>query len=200
MSSGPSKQELDMYWKNSRQYFDELAKHYRETDPEYYNKYIAPYYANPFVSQPEFQTQSSGKQGSTVTGGGSKILTVMIAMILLIVGMGAAVFFLLNKAPETNERSRSVEKETRQTNQPEDQKIEEVSPEETPGIKEPSGEYTKGVEYFEKNEFDLAVKHLNRVSSNDPNYKDAQRLLKIIRVNKESGRDNYRKKPIERVR
>jgi hypothetical protein len=46
MPSGPSKQELEMYWKDSRQYFDELARYYKESDKAYYDEYIAPFYSN----------------------------------------------------------------------------------------------------------------------------------------------------------
>lgn len=202
MSSGPSKQELDMYWKNSRQYFDELAKHYRETDPEYYNKYIAPYYANPFVSQPQFQTQSYGKQGSTAAGGGSKLFSVMIALVLLVAGMGAAAYFIMRSENYSNEHNRQIEKQTEQQKQniepvPE---INKTAPEETPTTIEPSKEYQKGFEYFSKKEFDKAEEHLKKVSPDDPNYKNARKFLQFIRDNKESGRENYRRKPIERVR
>lgn len=196
MSSGPSKQELDMYWKNSRQYFDELAKHYRETDPEYYNKYIAPYYANPFVSQ-----GNSG--GAHVSGsGGSKALSVAVSAALLVAGLSAGIFFFLRTEQPAEDKGRSVKRivEPVQPVQPDAEKKNETAPEETPTTVEPSEEYEKGLEYFSKKEFDKAEEHLKKVSPDDPSYKNAQRLLQLIRFNKESGRDNYRRKPIERVR
>lgn len=198
MSSGPSKQELEMYWKNSRQYFDELANHYRQTDPEYYQKYIAPFYANPFVSQP----QTFGMQQNPGSSGGSKLFSVMIALVLLIAGIGAAAYFMIRSENYSEEQSRSVEKETQQQKQNIDPKpeINKTEPEENPAPVEPSAEYEKGIEYFSKKEFDKAEDHLKKVPADDPNYNNAQRMLKFIRANKESGRDNYRRRPIERVR
>ena len=79
---GPSKEELENYFKNSRQYFDELAKYYLESDREYYDKYIAPFYNNPF--------RRSGTQGS-----GGSMLILAIAM-FLVIAAGAAVFLLVS--------------------------------------------------------------------------------------------------------
>src|SRR5438552_241796 len=59
--AGPTKEELENYWTNSRQYFDELAKYYKESDSEYYNKYIAPFYNNPFRRQSPSNSSGSAK-------------------------------------------------------------------------------------------------------------------------------------------
>lgn len=40
----PSKESLENYFKNNRKYFDSLADNLKDTDPEYYNKSIAPFY------------------------------------------------------------------------------------------------------------------------------------------------------------
>jgi len=41
----PSREELENYFKNNRKYFDELAKNYKITDPDYYKKNIEPFYS-----------------------------------------------------------------------------------------------------------------------------------------------------------
>jgi hypothetical protein len=48
-----TKEELEEYYRNSRQYFDNLAKYYLEIDKEYYNEFIAPIYKNPPVPNVE---------------------------------------------------------------------------------------------------------------------------------------------------
>ena len=50
MITGPSKEQIDQFYKTSRKYFDELAKQYYEKDREFYNKYFAPYYSNPLLA------------------------------------------------------------------------------------------------------------------------------------------------------
>jgi hypothetical protein len=196
MPSGPSKKELDMYWKNSRQYFDELAEHYRQTDPGYYKEYIAPYYANPFVSQ--------GNSGSVqVSGsGGSKTVPVMVSAALLVASLSAGIFFILQTEQAAEDKGGPVERNVEPVKpvQPDAEKKNETVPEETPATIKPSEDYEKGLGYFSNKEFDKAEEHLKKVPADDPNYKNAQRRLQFIRDNKESGRDNYRRKPIERVR
>src|SRR4030095_4585102 len=87
MASGPSKEDLKMYWETSRPYFDELANYYKTADPQYYNEYIAPFYSNLLYSV------ASPKKGSR---GGASIAVVFIAIFgLLIAGIAAALVFLL---------------------------------------------------------------------------------------------------------
>lgn len=50
MESGPSKEQIDNFYRTSRKYFDELARHYYEKDKDFYIKYFAPYYTNPLYS------------------------------------------------------------------------------------------------------------------------------------------------------
>lgn len=99
MSSGPSKEELEMYWKTSRSYFDELAKYYKNSDPAYYNQYIAPFYSNPFIA-------SGGKKST-----GSSAITVITAVVVLFIGIAAAaVFYFLAAENEPPERTPKIEK------------------------------------------------------------------------------------------
>lgn len=84
---GPSKEELKNYFQNNRQYFDELAKYYRELDPKYYEEYITPFYRNPF--------NASGSGGNKK---GCMTLTVSIA--LLIAGLTAGIVFFVMQESE----------------------------------------------------------------------------------------------------
>ena len=83
MATGPSKEELEMYWKSSRQYFDELAKYYKTADPEYYDVYIGPYY--------RFRPAPTGAGGRSA----SPVLTTIISLIILLIGLIAGIFMLL---------------------------------------------------------------------------------------------------------
>src|SRR5690349_21552832 len=107
MASGPSKQELEMYWQNSRQYFDELAAHYKQNDPQYYKEYIEPFCTNPFRGSSQ-TTKSSGSSAKPV-------LVVILAVMILFVGIGAvAVYFFMSKDPgkkQQEEYSKRLEKE-----------------------------------------------------------------------------------------
>jgi hypothetical protein len=101
MPSGPSKEELEMYWKSSRQYFDELANYYKTSDPDYYNQFIAPYYSNPLYAI------------STKKRSGTPLITVIVSIAVLFIGLIAAgVFFLLSveKEPEINYEPQKIEK------------------------------------------------------------------------------------------
>ena len=82
MSSGPTKENLENYWKTSRAYFDELAKYYETADPEYYREFIAPFYSNPLYSV-------SGSKRSPLP-------MVILSVAILFIGLLAAgVFFFL---------------------------------------------------------------------------------------------------------
>jgi cytoskeletal protein RodZ len=99
MSSGPSKEELEMYWKTSRSYFDELAKYYKNSDPAYYNKFIAPYYSNPFIA--------SGNRKSS----GSSAISIIAAVVVLFIGIAAAaIFYFVAAENEPVEKTPKIEK------------------------------------------------------------------------------------------
>ena len=191
MASGPSKEDLEMYWQTSRQYFDELAEHYRKNDPAYYKEFIQPFYSNPFRSAPT--GSSSGKK----SGCGAKSV-LAVSLMLVIAGLAAAVFLLMDGS---DDRATDKKKDSQYNRDsvsdieppPAPDKIqpqEEVSP-------ETSIQYRRGVKLFEQKEYRLAGRYLRNVPESDPNYKDAQRMLKIIEV---MDKKNERKKPIERVR
>ncbi len=190
MASGPSKQELEMYWQSSRQYFYELAEHYKKNDPAYYKEFIQPFYSNPFRAGGE---TSSGKRSGCA---GRSILLSAVMMVIAI--GGAAVFFLINGSDD-----RTVDKK-KDTEYKRDTKEETITTDSV-SITEPPKEidpetsihYRRGVKLFEQKEYRLAGKYLRNVPKSDPNYEDAQRMLKIIET---IDQKNERKKPIERIR
>jgi len=158
---GPSKEELENYWKNSRQYFDELAKYYLESDREYYNKNIAPFYNNPF--------RRSGTQGSG--SGGSKLI-LAVAM-FLVIAAGAAVFLLVSTNSDSDDK-KDVKEETQQSYQ------KRAGATDTVKVKDSNEYYEKGASYFDNEDYENAEKYLKLVPRKDKNYPDAIRKLKKI--------------------
>jgi len=192
MASGPSKQELEMYWQSSRQYFDELAEHYKQNDPEYYKEFILPFYSNPFRT-------GSGSASGKKSGCGARTI-IAIALMLFIAGLGAAIFFLMYEQENSSTDKKKDSEYRRET----ETKQETIITDSISGIApveetdpETSIHYRRGLKLFEQKEYKLAERYLKRVPQNDPNYEDAQRLLKIIDA---LDKQDKRKKPIERFR
>jgi ATP-dependent Zn protease len=88
---GPSKEELKNYFENNRQYFDELAKYYRESDPVYYKENIAPFY-----------------NGLLITSGSKKsakgCLAVAMSIAILIIGLAAGLVFFILQQEESDDK------------------------------------------------------------------------------------------------
>lgn len=159
---GPTKEELANYFKNNRKYFDELAHLYRQTDPDYYNKYIAPFYGTPFTSM-------SSRKSARPT------IAVLAATMSVFI-MGIVLFFMVNQyhsEPGINEED--IDNEVESDN------IESLDS--LDNIKE-LGDYEKGVMYFQLGEYDKAEKYLEKVSERNLNYKDARLKLNEIRKRK----------------
>ncbi len=160
MQQGPSKEELREYWKNSRQYFDELAKSYRESDPKYYEEYIAPFYRNPLYAM-------GGKQGKS----GRSVA--VIAVFILAIGAGA-VFFLMQK--ETSRNKKIIP--------PAPFKGGTESAKDTASTSSES-DYATGVKYFNDENYENAEKYLRRVKYSDKNYSDARKKInEIVKIKK----------------
>lgn len=94
MEAGPSKEQIESYFRTSRKYFDELAKHYYEKDREFYNKYFAPYYNNPLYSS---------RKGIP----NLKARLILMVSLLLLAGVIFSLTYLLQ---ENSERRRVNEK------------------------------------------------------------------------------------------
>ena len=175
---GPSKEELENYFKNSRQYFDELAKYYLESDREYYDKYIAPFYNNPF--------RRSGTQGS-----GGSMLILAIAM-FLVIAAGAAVFLLVSTKSD-----KEVIEETQKSYQKKADATDSIK------VKDTNEYYEKGAAYFDNEDYENAEKYLKLVPRKDKNYSDAVRKLKKIaemKIEKENKDERrVKSKPLQRL-
>jgi tetratricopeptide (TPR) repeat protein len=179
---GPSKEDLENYWKNSRPYFDEIAKFYFESDRQYYDEFIAPFYNNPF--------RRSGVQSS---GGGAKIA--VFAVMILVLGAAIGVFLLVN---EQSDNDKKVNKEeTQRTYQKQADATDSVS------VKDANEYYEKGISYFNNEDYDNAEKYFKLVPRKDKNYPDAVRKLKKIaemKIEKENKDERrVKSKPLQRL-
>lgn len=188
MATGPSKEDLETYWQSSRQYFDELARHYQTADPEYYREFIKPFYDNPFRSV------SSGQQGKS--GGGGKIMVIAVFLLVLIGALSAGLFFILGSSESVKEKVEELtsDKEVTEQKTTKEKKItreetgiteEPSETEETTGdnTEELSGEdnYIIGAKYIAEKKYDKAAWHLKQIKKGDKRYKEAQQLLESIK-------------------
>src|SRR4030095_1257783 len=159
MASGPSKEELKMYWESSRQYFDELANYYKTADPAYYNEYIAPFYSNPFTAV------SSGTKGST-----KRIVPFISVFLFVVIGLiGGAVYFLSSTKTTFKDVERKYE-------QPDVNK--EVSPPVDDEKNILDDEFIIGSKYLQEKDYDKAEEHLRKVRKDSEYYELAQQMLK----------------------
>ena len=128
MATGPSKEDLETYWQSSRQYFDELARHYQTADPEYYREFIKPFYDNPFRSV------SSGQQGKS--GGGGKIIVIAVFLLDIIGALSAGLFFILGSSESVKEKVEELTSDKEVTEQ-KTTKEKKITREETGITEEP---------------------------------------------------------------
>jgi hypothetical protein len=148
----PSKEQLEKYFKDSRKYFDDIAKHYKEVDKEYYDKYIEPFYSSPF--------------GAVSSGSAKKAVSaIALAGALLVVGIGAAVFYLTMDSTNENkvvqEKSTSVEQDSDfvyKTN------------------------FEKGMYFYERENYKSAKKYFMRIEESDSDFKRSQKYLEKIKM------------------
>jgi tetratricopeptide (TPR) repeat protein len=176
MSTGPSKEELKNYWESSRQYFDELARYYKEADPAYYKEYIAPFYWNPLYAV-------SGKRQ-----GGKAVLVLTAAIFIMVIGAAAVFLFLqTGSIPEKEVPEEKIEPSKKRVTVPDT----------------PDTNYQVGIRYFNEKDYDNAEKYFRRVKSSDPNYVDARKKLNEIRkikrqeLEEELNKDNRRQRPVQ---
>ncbi len=176
MSTGPSKEELENYWQNSRQYFDELAKYYQQADPAYYKKYILPYYNNPF------------KVSGSTSGG--KAGFIIIAVVIMLISLLSAVVFLLLSSSQDEETNitedRAVTYETSQTDSTALREVVTDAP-------DTSIHFKRGSDFFRMKKYKLAERFLKNVPESDPQYDEARRMLKIIEEKSKTENNSKRK-------
>jgi flagellar basal body-associated protein FliL len=200
-NSGPSKDELRDYWTNNRQYFDELAKYYLEADREYYDKFIAPFYSNPFGSAPRSQ---SG------TGSGARILIILMAAIGVLAAGAVAFFVMTPNGQDSGEDKqvispRVIVDTVKKTENP----IIIAADTTAKIVKTKSPYYDKAQKYYHAKDYDAAEQYFKLIDKNDVNYMNAQKRLfeiKMIRDGDKSDEDQpvepknrNRKQPLERI-
>lgn len=157
---GPSKEELQNYWKSSRQYFDELAKHYYSSDRQYYDEYIAPFYNNSFSTGPQ-----------TVTSRRSPAITVFVALIVGVIAAAGVAFFVLIGNHES-----SYERNTKRIDS-----IDTVNTKDNFDKKETDSPYIKGLKYLSEKDYEKAEYQLKNVPKDDPDYESAKQVLESIK-------------------
>jgi len=195
-ADGPSKEQLEYYFKNSRPYFDELAKQLYDTDRDYYNKYIAPFYSSPFGGAPVRSTSAPRR---------TAVFTVAGAVVALLVA-GISFFLTLQKPDDTNyEQKKEIEDTQEKARSKPDEQIEEPD---TKTKSDKLSNYEKGLKFYKQKDYDAAARYFNKVTKVDDNYDNAQRKLEQIKKlrkenssGNENNRDRYVKpKPVERIR
>jgi hypothetical protein len=189
MATGPSKEDLETYWQSSRQYFDELARHYQTADPEYYKEFIKPYYDNPFRSISSGQTAKSGSSGG-------KIMVIAVFLLVLIGAASAGLFFIMGSSESVKEKVEELtsDKDITEQKTTKEKKItreESGVTEEPPGNEETTGENTEelsgednyiiGAKYIAEKKYDKAAWHLKQIKKGDKRYNEAQQLLESIK-------------------
>ncbi len=190
-SDGPSKEELDYYYKNSRKYFDELANYYYNADREYYDKFIAPYYST-------FATITSPRNSR----GSKPAVIVTLGAAIAALAVAGAVFFLVQTTRDTenehNDKTEKVEKNARENDE-----FEKINADTSSANVKVQSDYIKGLKFFSQKDYDIAEKYFKKVRETDENYRDAQKKIEEIEnIKKDAGYDSrYTKpKPVERIR
>jgi hypothetical protein len=178
MPSGPSKQELEMYWQNSRQYFDELAAHYKQADPRYYKEYIEPFYTNPFANV-HAQRQNSSSS--------AKPILIIVAFLVFAFGGLAAfgIIYFTSQQPDSKEIEKLFESTDKQEIKPKEEKsqqekaIEEDNSD--PSELSPEDNFIIGSKYLGEKKYDKAEYHLRKVKPGEKYYKESQQLLESMK-------------------
>jgi tetratricopeptide (TPR) repeat protein len=168
----PSKEQLQEYYNTSRKYFDELAEHYENTEPEYYRSVILP-------------IKRKGYFIGDGNNGGRGIFVVVIAVFLL-VGASVGVFLMLAEPEKTynpvDEYYEQIEqksgKETR-TN-PVRETRTPVNSDGTEKNTDGMTNFEKGEFYYEQQAYNQALEYLKMVSPDDENYAQAQKYIDEI--------------------
>lgn len=180
----PSREQMEYYYDHNRSYFESMAEHYKEADPDYYDKVIAPVKREaPYRAGYD---DNKAKKG----------LFVIAAVMVLLVGLAAAMisFFMMdvdekNPVDEILEQNENNDGTNRQIKSPIESTLEKR---EVPGgdnsVREMST-YEKGIFYYDMGEKDKALNYFKQVPEGDDNYNDAQEKITEISDNQNNGRD-----------
>lgn len=174
---GPTKEELENYFKNNRKYFDELARNYKVSDPEYYNKFIAPFYGYT-------ETVNAGSKAP-------QRKVALTAGLAIIVGISAFLMIFFTKQNEEVEKvitSEKIEKLTQELNSSIDTMTTSSG---DMGIKTDTLERIKknynfnhGKFLFKLRKMEEAEEFLKKVPKNHPDYEQVEYMLKEIKKEK----------------
>ena len=176
-SGKPSREQLEQHYKNSRKYFDDMAEHYKESDPEYYNSMIVP------IIRRNRYSDAAGYNPNS-----KRAMAITITSAVVVLGMAMGIFFLI--APEAEQQNpvdkmlEKVEDEPSKTNAP----LREINPGKT---KDPSlnenikadenmTDYEKGVFYYDQGGYDMALQYFGKVKPGTDNYDAAQKYISEI--------------------
>jgi hypothetical protein len=184
MASGPSKQDLEMYWQSSRQYFDELAAYYKQADPEYYRTYMEPFYTNPLNS-----VSNSGSKGGS---GAAKLLIVLVVFFLILGIGGVAAYFVISKYSTEETESidvpfkkdkKSDQKDKSVTKEKDDTKIPESDDSNKDDETSLSSDdhFIIGSKKIGEKEYDKAEYHLKQVKPGTQYYEQSKQLLESLK-------------------
>lgn len=178
----PSREQLEEYYKTSRKYFDDMAEHYKESDPDYYNSTIVP------IIRKNKYSDSAGYDEATA----KRSMTLTVVAVLVLVGVAMGAFFLISsEREEPNPVDELYEKlnedGTQKTPAPirETQRtIESPNDPSTDGTEEgvdgSMTDYDKGVFYYEQEAYDQAMEYFGKVKPGDTYYDHAQKYISEI--------------------
>ena len=181
MESGQSKEELEMYWHNSRQYFDELANHYKTADPEYYRTHFKPFYDNPFHSI------SSG--GGAKKSGGTKAFIALSVLLLIITGLGGLIFYFISNSGNDvfdndifDKKPLQTEEKTTDTEKQGSNEFEKIeNGKDSVDSMDSEDHFIIGSKKIGDKDYDKAEYHLKQIKKGDKYYEQSQQLLKSLK-------------------
>jgi hypothetical protein len=174
---GPTKEELEKYFKNNRKYFDELAKNYKISDPDFYNKNIAPFYG--------YSYQDGNRKAAP-----RKLVILAVLAIAMAAGISMLVFFIQGKSERKPIiTSEQIEKLVEESTPPKidtgvlnnitSQKMLDTM--EKARVK---AEFSHGKFLFKMRKYEEAEEYLKKVPDSYPEYEQVQFMLKEIKKNK----------------
>jgi hypothetical protein len=175
---GPTKEELEKYFKNNRKYFDELAKNYKITDPDYYNKNIAPFYGYTFDS-------AGNKKPSP------RRLVIMAGLAIAVsFGISMLVFFIQDKSERKPIiTAEQIEKMVEESTPPkiDTSVLNNITSREFLDTMEKArekAEFNHGKFLFKMRKYEEAEEYLKKVPKGHPEYEQVEYMLKEIKKNK----------------
>ncbi|MBS1492323.1 MAG: hypothetical protein JST55_02365 [Bacteroidetes bacterium] len=169
----PSKEQLDIYYKTSRKYFDELAREYYKNDREFYNKNFARYYG---------YRNFNWRRKPRITVG------LLLAIFGFIVGVGFVSYFIM-KPSSTNtnyyKKSYADEKNAKSIEENNfkgltDDRLDSMN------LSYMKTDFDKGTYFYNLGEYDKAKPYFEKIKKDDKDYQFAQDVLKAIERKKAS--------------